>query len=109
MTKIDWTRPVETVGDEEHPSQPVTIFTTEAKGPFPVVGQVENSDMPSCWTLEGKVVPVGGWRRLTLRNVRRRHEGWVNAYPETAWETRERADANAKPGRIDCIRVEWEE
>lgn len=41
-----------------------------------------------------------------------KREGWVNVYPGlqgVIWATRDEADDRGCPGRLACIRIEWEE
>ena len=40
-----------------------------------------------------------------------KREAWLNIYDSNAYHypTREEADSNADPGRMACIRIEWEE
>lgn len=45
--------------------------------------------------------------RIKPKIVKR--EGWVNVYPRNVHETKDQADASCAPGRLACIRIEWEE
>lgn len=38
-----------------------------------------------------------------------KREGWVNVYRRHIHETKDQADASSAPGKITCIRIEWEE
>ena len=55
---IDKNKYYRTKGDV-FPSRPVTILTTEARGPFPVVGLVhfKVEDLSKGWAADGKAFP----------------------------------------------------
>ena len=59
------------------------------------------------------------WRedmQYRIKPKREKKEGWVNVYPDKYenyevryHRTQYAADRHATPGRITCIRIEWEE
>ena len=58
-----------------------------------------------------------GGASLTWAPPKVKREGWVNVYSaqesvaclSDAWPTKEKCDALQRPGRIACVRIEWEE
>lgn len=61
---IDFTKPVQTSNGRK-----VTIFTTEANGPHPVVGQIEGDTTIDRWSLTGEMYK--GWSDLVNTKVKK--------------------------------------
>lgn len=70
------------------------------------------------WTLIDKEIsPVfNPEHEYRIKPKRVKKEGWVNVYPDKYEDyevryhrTQYAADRHATPGRITCIRIEWEE
>ena len=60
---IDFKKPIESTSGHK-----VTIFTTQAKGHFPVIGQIHDRDHSiGRWTKDG--IPCGYYTRPGIRNV----------------------------------------
>ena len=120
MTKVlDLTKPVQTRDGE-----PVRILATDAKGSYPVVGLVYESeageDEAEFWTAAGHYYAAGMESGFDLVNVPEKLVGYLNVYGtrsqygQTSYRlygSRAIADAEADDmrGRIACIRVECEE
>lgn len=104
---IDISKPVKT-----RDGQPVTILIDKARGQYPLIGYVGESDIVRFWTADGKYYENGQESRFDLvqSNV-----FWVNIYPTSMFgladihASREKADSVAAPGRIACVRVEFVE
>lgn len=119
---IDWTKPIETTAGVE-----ARVLATDitVKGGNNIVAALYDGD--DVWkvfssTPDGRVCGYQGEPTgLQLRNKPVKREGWMNVYPGHGpaaymayggeiWASREVADAMAErvPGRVACIRVEWE-
>lgn len=112
MTTIDWTKPVQTKTGRN-----VEIFTTMAKGDYPVVGQIEQREGYGCmiytWTIDGKYFSEVTDDPLDLVNVPEKQHFYVNVYedegklmPGTICVTREQADLMCHKSRVGCMKVE---
>ena len=98
----------------------VTIFTTQARGRYPIVGAIhsEESDDPQCWAPNGRFYGDDEDSQLDLITTPQKYKQtfWVNAYPGDRWDIclhrdKKRADNFANKGRIACkeITIEFEE
>lgn len=102
---IDFAKPLETTEGE-----PVTVLTTSARGAYPVLAYLGNSESVSHFTAEGKYY-TGTTRAHDLRNVVPEKVVYINVYADGSigglFKSRERADANAfsSKTRVSCVRV----
>lgn len=94
---------------ETRNNKSVQIFTTSARGSFPVYGVInlDDEDLPAQWSLEGvysKATP-GEEHRYDLLELKQKASGYINCYPDKYifFPTRLKADENAAPNRIACI------
>ena len=117
---IDFNKPVRTKSGE-----PVEIVTTEGREPYPVIGYVEDSDVPECWAKDGRYKDEEVTLSLDLENIPQKRSGWVNVYTikgpgvfrdrivheNNVYERREQAEIAGR-GYGDYIAtayIEWEE
>lgn len=91
----------------------VTILTTEARGPSPIIGYIGQSTSLAMWRADGRWYEDGSESRYDLVNVpqKRTIVRYVNMYKDadecsTMHKSRSRADACAGPSRVGCKRVE---
>lgn len=96
----------------------VRIICTDAKRDFPLIALIEkdNSELPVSYTQRGTVYE---WREsdCDLFFAPEKKEGWINIYGCTGnanasrriYHTKEEALACGNKGRIDTIKIQWEE
>lgn len=113
LAPLDLTRPVRLVTTR----QPVEIITVRARHPiYKVHGYIGDDDVVTVFTLNGQLSENGP---RYLENVPQRQQLYLNIYPNpdvrskekyvlTQHETREEADAGAKPGRIARVAVQFD-
>jgi len=119
---LDFNKPVQTKSGKQ-----VEILTTDGRGQYPIVGYIEGSDSPACWTREGHLVAGNSeFSMNSLENIPQKRSGWVNIFsdypPEVtdcprrvvgwhAFNTQQEAQ-NAGRGYGDYVAsayIEWEE
>lgn len=114
MSKIDWTKPLETLS-----GYPVLeVLATDLSPPFTHCIKLDldgEKTVRRCMP-DGKVYHDLSDSQFNLRNVPERSECWVNVYRRTDGDlsfvvkhTRKMADVHASPGRIACVHVEFKE
>lgn len=114
---IDYTKPVET-----NDGRPVRILCTDAPGPYPVCGIVEDDDEGGHrWTAPGHYFASGVESPSDLRNVlpaRVIEVGYINVYKARAsvgsthvkrlgavYISRKEADCAASGARVACVKL----
>jgi len=112
MKPLDLTKPLQTRN-----GWPAELVYDGLSGPFPLAVVVYKGNGTAdlhIYTREGKHNFMGDGS-TGLMNVPQRGECWINIYPvcsgcsPSGHRTRERADEYARPNRIACVRVEYEE
>lgn len=109
--EIDFTKPVQT-----RDGKPVKIISTDGHPNCPIVGYIENRDVPVTWNPDGKFCSGAHESEIDLINVpqKRTLDVWVNVYPNNevfSYSTKETADKLAGTHRLACIHIvrEYEE
>ena len=101
----DFTKPVQT-----RSGLPVTIITTEGRGKYPVLGYIDQDEVPFRWDENGEHTISDAFN---LINVPEKRVMYVNVYNdnEPVYRCQSRKDADEKEckKRIACIRVEYTE
>jgi hypothetical protein len=106
MSKIDITKPVETLDGE-----PVTLLSTNARGDFPLLGYRGAREYLTQWTAEGNFFLSEAHPELNLRNAKPKPVEvvqYLNVYAGShayGYNTRAEADDHAGTTRIACHRV----
>lgn len=97
--------------------QPVEIITTRARHPlYKVHGYIGDDDVVTVFTLDGRLSENG---LPYLENIPSQQQLHVNIYPGTdprskdrylltQHASREEADAEARPGRLACVAVQFD-
>ncbi|MFC7515303.1 hypothetical protein ACFQUU_09820 [Herbaspirillum sp. GCM10030257] len=97
--------------------QPVEIITTRARHPlYKVHGYIGDDDVVTVFTLDGRLSENG---LPYLENIPSQQQLHVNIYPNTdprskdrylltQHASREEADAEARPGRLTCVAVQFD-
>lgn len=110
---VDFSKPVRLITTK----QPVEIITTRARHPvYKVHGYIGDDQVVTVFTLKGQLSENG---LCYLENVPQHQQFYLNIYPNTQpgsteryaltqHETRDAADAGAKPGRIACVGVQFD-
>lgn len=110
---LDFSRPVRTITSK----QPVEIVTTRARHPvYKVHAYIGNDDVVTVFTIDGRLSENGP---RFLENVPEKEQLFLNVYPHpnphgqerfllTQHGSREEADAQAGPGRLACVPVEFD-
>jgi hypothetical protein len=113
LPPLDFSKPMRLVTT----GQPVDIITTRARHPiYKVHGYIGDDDVVTVFTLNGQLSENG---LRYLENVPQRQQLYLNIYANpdprtrdryvlTQHETRDVADAEAKPGRIACVPVQFD-
>lgn len=105
---LDFTKPIQTLDGRK-----VTIFTTQAVGDFPIVGQIEDSNGVFTWSASGKFDPYDEAPEYDLVNVKTKNVAWLNIYSDHGgsfrYASKEEADKHASNTRIACVKIEYEE
>lgn len=113
LPPLDLGKPVRLVTTK----QPVEIITTRARHPvYKVHAYIGDDDVVTVFTLEGQLSENGP---RYLENVPQRRQLFLNIYPSpdvrgpekyqlTQHDTKEQADAAARPGRIACVPVQFD-
>lgn len=113
LPPLDLTRPVRTVTTK----QTVEIITTRARHPiYKVHGYIGNDEVVTVFTVDGRLSENGP---RFLENVPERQELHLNIYPNpdpsaadrfvlSQHDSKEAADASAQPGRLACVRVQFD-
>lgn len=74
-------------------------------------GEIEVKDMYGNW-IQSLQPSWSGNMEYRIKPKRIKKEGWVNVYNNEhvcMYPTKENADVCARPDRLACIRIEWEE
>jgi len=109
---LDCDRPVRTVTTR----QPVEILTTRARHPiYKVHGYIGDDDVVTVFTLDGRLSENGPQflenvpqkQQLHLNIYRNRETQAQERYRMTQHDSKEEADAQAQPGRIACVPVQF--
>jgi hypothetical protein len=107
--KIDTTKPLKT-----RAGTPVAILTGSARSEsYPIVGYIGDCTGLETWTAEGKIhcgnnTPNARDLVYDVPAV----EAWFNCYADgrmIRYDSKETAYASAKPGRVACIKVSYQE
>jgi len=110
---LDFSKPVRTITTK----QPVDIITTRARHPiYKVHGYIGDDDVVTLFTLDGQISENGA---CFLENMPRTQQLHLNIYlnpePEvderylvTQHDTREAANAAARPERLACVAVQFD-
>ena len=104
---IDFTKPVQT-----RDGRPVRILCTDVylESGDSIAGIVDGQLL--AWRNTGKYMDSLPTRH-DLVQTKEKRVGWINIYPHAhvsnAHPSQERADAKARPDRVACVKVEWEE
>lgn len=118
LPPLDLSKPVRTITTK----QPVDIITTRARHPvYKVHAYIGNDDVVTLFTLDGQLTENGP---RFLENVPQRQQLYLNIYPNpdqrnpdhygserfllTQHASRQEADAEAKPGRIACVPLQFD-
>jgi hypothetical protein len=113
LPPLDLSKPVRLVTTR----QPVEIITTRARHPiYKVHAYIGDDDVVTVFTLEGQLSENGP---RYLENVPQRRQLFLNIYPSqdvrgaekyqlTQHDTKEQADATARPGRLACVPVQFD-
>lgn len=95
----------------------VTLFTADAEGSYPLVGQIAGDTNVWVWRKDG-TRERSGPEGVDLVNTPVKRERWINLYMRgngsvftghVVWETEGAAKGMASPGAIATVRIEWEE
>ena len=89
------------------------IICTDFDNPiYPVIGEIKGAEWPTSFTASGRQDAVGE-SPIDLFFASKRHEGWVNIYPDSSiggiYTSEEEARNAASPSCISTIKIEWEE
>lgn len=113
LPPLDLSKPVRTITTK----QSVDIITTRARHPvYKVHAYIGNDDVVTLFTLDGQLTEDGP---RFLENVPQRQQLYLNVYPNpdqhdgerfllTQHANRQEADAEAQPGRIACVPVQFD-
>jgi hypothetical protein len=111
LPPLDLSKPVRLISSR----QPVEIITTRARHPvYKVHAYIGDDDVVTLFTLDGQLSENGP---RCLENVPQRRQLFLNIYPKaqggerylmTQHDTRQAADAAARPGRIACVPVHFD-
>lgn len=66
---INWSKPVQTKGNEYYRPRPVTIVTMDGRSPLFVIGYVGDDVTPLTWTSDGRRYASGISSDFDLMNV----------------------------------------
>lgn len=108
---LDFNRPLRTVTTRH----PVEIITTRARHPvYKVHGYIGDDDVVTVFTIDGRLSEHGP---RFIENVPQKERLFLNVYPNpdtdgerfvlTQHATQAAADAQARPGRIACVPLEF--
>lgn len=95
----------------------VTLFTADAEGSYPLVGQVAGDTNVWVWRKDG-TRERSGPEGVDLINTPVKRKGWINLYRcengsvftgHDVWETEVAAEGVATTNAITTVRIEWEE
>jgi len=92
--------------------RPVELLTTSARGAWPVIGHIGDSESLVRWSLDGTFCGTRLTRALDLVEVKPKRVLWLNVYPCSngiVYDSREGADEGAAAHRIACLKIEFEE
>lgn len=93
--------------------RPVELLTTRARGAWPVIGYIGDSEGLRRWSHDGTNYNFSRTDALALVEVKPKRTLWLNVYPDDevyAHGSREDAEGgNADDSRIACLKVEFEE
>lgn len=113
LPPLDFSKPVRLITSK----QAVEIITTRARHPiYKVHGYIGNDDVVTVFTLDGQLSENGP---RYLENVPQRQHLYLNVYRNqdlrsgdryalTQHESKEQAEAAAKPGRIACVPLQFD-
>jgi hypothetical protein len=113
LPPLDLSKPVRLISSR----QPVEIITTRARHPvYKVHAYIGDDVVVTLFTLDGQLSENGP---RCLENVPQRQQLFLNIYPNaqaqggerylmTQHDTRQAADAAARPGRIACVPVHFD-
>lgn len=113
LPPLDLSKPVRMITTK----QPVDIITTRARHPvYKVHAYIGNDDVVTLFTLDGQLTENGP---RFLENVPQRQHLYLNIYPNpeqngaerfllTQHASRQEADAEAQPGRIACVPLQFD-
>lgn len=106
--KIDTTKPLKT-----RAGTPVAILTGSARSEvYPIIGYIGDATSFETWTAEGKVQASAAASDYDLVYDVPAVEAWFNCYADgrmIRYDSKETAYASAKPGRVACIKVSYQE
>lgn len=102
--KFDPTKPCRT-----RDGRAVRIYAIDGAGKRPIHGAING--VIADWPIDGRTWGFGAAEAPSdLVNIPQKIESWLNVYEcGIGYETRERANDNALPGRIACVHVVCEE
>ena len=95
----------------------VTLFTADAEGSYPLVGQIAGDTNVWVWRKDG-TRERSGPEGVDLINTPVKRTGWINLYMREngsvftgrdVWETEAVAECRATPDAITTVCIEWEE
>lgn len=117
---FDPTKPVQT-----RDGRKARIVCTDAtQSDYPIVALIDSvfGEVPYAFRKDGTRFPKEDldMTEIDLINIPVKKEGWVNVYApgfqdfyvgwcSHAYRTKDQADKEAQPDRLDCVRIEWEE
>ena len=92
--------------------RPVELLTTNARGAWPVIGYIGDSEGLRRWSHDGTNYNFSRTDALALVEVKPERVMWLNTYPNDyvyMYRSREEADANSAADRIARLKVEFAE
>lgn len=92
--------------------RPVELLTTNARGAWPVIGYIGDSEGLRRWSHDGTNYNFSRTDALALVEVKPKRVMWLNVYPNgatPAYRTRPDADGRRFDGCIACLKIEFEE
>ena len=92
--------------------RPVELITTSARGAWPVIGYIGDSEGLRRWSHDGTNYNFSRTDALALVEVKPKRVMWLNVYPSgngVVHESREDADEGRMENRIARLKIQFEE